>query len=135
MISLLTLVVASLSFARTSLIVHQKTGGTTEFAFSENPVVTYRDGYLVISTAETSVLYPLTDMAKFTFSEVTNPVTRITVPTAVAPQPTLIYNISGILLRTLQPNVDGSTPASIDGLPKGTYIIKNGKTSYKISKR
>ena len=46
-----------------------------------------------------------------------------------------INNMSGILMRTLQPSEDGSTPASLDGLPAGTYIIKNGKTNYKIIKK
>lgn len=123
------------SLADTALIVHQKSGGTVEYAFSEKPVVTYRDGYLVISAAEASVLYPMSNMQKFTFGEVSDQVTRIKAPTGATPQPTHIYNVGGILMRTLQPSEEGSTPASIDGLPAGTYIIKNGNTSYKITKK
>lgn len=121
--------------AQTALIVHQKSGGTVEYAFSEKPVVTYRDGYLVISAPMASVMYPLTDMQKFTFGEVSEQVTRIVAPVGNAPQPTYIYNLGGVLLRTFQPSEDGSTSASLDGLPAGTYIIKNGKTSYKTIKR
>ena len=123
------------SLADTALIVHQKSGGTVEYAFSEKPVVTYRDGYLVISAAEASVLYPMSNMQKFTFGEVSDQVTRIKAPTGTTPQPTYIYNMGGILMRTLQPSEDGSTPASLDGLPAGTYIIKNGNTIYKTIKR
>ena len=122
------------SQAETALIVHQKSGGTVEYAFSEKPVVTYKDGYLVISAAEASVEYPLSNMQKFTFGEVSDHVTRITTLTGMAPEPTFIYNVGGILMRTLQPSEDGNTPASLDGLAAGTYIIKNGKTSYKITK-
>ena len=124
-------VATSISWAETALIVHQKSGGTVEFAFSEKPVVTYSDGYLVISVAEASVSYPLSDMQKFTFGELSDQWTRITPPAEVAPQPTYIYSIGGILMRTLQPTEDGSTPATLDGLPAGTYIIKNGPTTYK----
>ena len=129
------LMAVATSWAETALIVHQKSGGTVEYAFSEKPVVTYKDGYLVISAAEASVEYPLSNMQKFTFGEVSDLVTRIKAPTGTAPEPTFIYNIGGVLMRTLQPSEDGSTSASLDGLPAGTYIIKNGKTSYKIIKK
>ena len=119
----------------TALIVHQKSGGTVEYAFSEKPIVTYNDGYLVISVQEASVMYPLDNMQKFTFSKVESNITRITVPKNVAPQPTYIYNIGGTLVRTLQPTEGGSTPATLDGLPAGIYIIKNGKTNYKVNKK
>ena len=127
------LTAAFISRAQTALIVHQKSGGTVEFAFSEKPVVTYSDGYLVISVQDglASVSYPLSDMQKFTFGEYT----RIIAPKEVAPQSTYIYSIGGMLMRTLQTNEDGSTPANVDGLPAGTYIIKNGNTSYKITKK
>jgi len=133
--SLLTLIAATASWADTALIVHQKSGGTVEYAFSEKPVVTYSNGNLVISVPGASVEYPLSNMEKFTFGEVTDMVTRITAPVDVAPQPTYIYNVSGVLMRTFQPGENGTTPASLDGLPAGTYVIKNGKTSYKVAKK
>ena len=132
---LLTFAAASISWAETALIVHQKSGGTVEFAFSEKPVVTYSDGYLVISVTEAQVSYPLSDMHKFTFGELSENYTRIIAPAEVAPQPTYIYSVGGILVRTLHPTDDKSTPATLDGLPTGTYIIKNGKTTYKTIKR
>ena len=129
------LIIANASYAETALIVHQKLGGTVEYAFGEKPVVTYNDGYLIISAQEASVMYPMSNLQKFTFGEVSDNVTRIKAPADVAPQPTYIYNIGGILMHTLQPTKDNSTPATIDGLPAGTYIIKNGSTNYKIAKR
>lgn len=128
-------VVVVVSWAETALIVHQKSGGTVEFAFSEKPVVTYSDGYLVISVTEASVSYPLSNMQKFTFGELSSNYTRIVAPKEAAPQPTYIYSIGGMLMRTLQPNEDGSTPATLDGLSAGIYVIKNGNTSYKITKK
>ena len=137
LLSLLMLTAAFISQAQTALIVHQKSGGTVEFAFSEKPVVTYNDDYLVISVQDglASVSYPLSDMQKFTFGELSSDYTRIIAPKEAAPQPTYIYSIGGMLMRTLQPGEDGSTPANVDGLPAGTYIIKNGNTTYKINKK
>ena len=126
--------------AATALIVHQKSGGTVMFAFKEKPVLTYRssDGitYLVVSEGQESVSYPFPDVQKLTFDDVADDmITRITAPTGAAPQPTYIYNVSGMLVRTLQPSDDDNTSASLEGLPAGTYIVKNGTTSYKIIKR
>ena len=133
---LLTLFAATASWAETALIVHQKSGGTVQYAFREKPVVTYSEGYLIISASEASVSYPLSNMQKFTFGDVEeDQITRITAPADVAPQPTFIYSIDGKLMRTLQPSEDGTTSASVEGLPTGTYIIKNGKTTYKVVKK
>ncbi len=134
-LSLLTFFAATAVWADTALFVHPKTGGVLEIAFSEKPVVTYSDGNLIITAAEASVTYPLSNMDKFTFGEVDDQVTRITAPVNTAPQPTYIYSLDGKLMRTLQPSEDGTTPASLDGLTPGTYVIKNGKTSYKVLKR
>ena len=132
---LLTLFAATASWAETALIVHQKSGGTVEYSFSEKPVVTYTEGYLIISGMGSSVMYPLTNLQKFTFGEVSDQVTRITAPANTVPQPTHIYNVSGMLMRTLEPSDNNSTSASLEGLPTGTYIIKNGKTTYKVLKK
>lgn len=136
-LSLLVFLAATAMQAATALVLHQKTGGIVEYVFlSEKPVVTYEDGMLVITVSETTVLYPLSNMQKFTFEDVDeDQVTRITVPANETPQATQIYNVSGMLVRTLQPGSDGSTSASLDGLPVGTYVIKNGKTTYKVLKR
>lgn len=124
-------VAATASRAETAVVVHQKSGGTVEYAFSEEPVVSYADGCLVISSVDALVYYPLNNVQKFTFAELSDHWTRIVAPAEQKPLPTYIYNLGGVLLRTLEPNGDGSTSASLDGLPAGTYIIKNGKTSYK----
>ena len=133
--SLLILFVSTASWADSALFVHQKSGGVVEYAFSEKPVVTYSEGYLVISVPEASVSYPLSNLQKFTFGEVDDQVTRIVAPVNTVPQATYIYSLDGKLMRTLQPSEDGTTSASLEGLPSGTYVVKNGKTSYKVMKR
>lgn len=132
---ILLLAVGQSTWAEKALVVHQKSGGTVEFAFSTQPVVTYSGGNLVVATSETTVEYPLSDVEKFTFNEATDAVERITAAANVAPQPTLIYGVDGVLMRTLKPVADGSTPATLNGLPAGTYIIKNGTTKFKVIKK
>ena len=99
---LLTLLAANVSWADTALFVHPKSGGVLEIAFSEKPVVTYEEGNLIITASGSYVVYPLSNMDKFTFGEVDENVTRIVAPANVAPQPTYIYNVSGAYLQAQQ---------------------------------
>ena len=135
-LSLLTLLAATVAWAGTSLIVHEKDGSTVVFGFIEKPVITYSEGYLVVTAQERTVQFPMPNIQKFTFGEIDDDeITRITPPASVAPQPTYIYGIDGKLVRTLQPSGDGTTSASLNGLPAGTYVVKNGKTTYKVAKK
>ena len=134
-LSLLTLFAATAAWADTSLFVHAKSGDVLEIAFSEKPVITYNEGSIVITATGGWVSYPLSNLEKFTFGETTEHVTRIVAPANVTPQPTFIYSIDGKLMRTYKPNEDGTTSASLEGLPAGTYVVKNGKISYKVAKR
>lgn len=131
------------SRANFSLMVHRKSGGLVEYAFSEQPIVTYEGDYLIISsglidlegTGGASVWFPLDDVRKLTIGETTENVTRITAPKNEKAHPTLIYTLDGKLVRTLQPSDDGTASASLDGLPAGTYVIKNGSLTYKAAKK
>ena len=134
-LSLLTLFAATVTWADTALFVHEKSGAVFQIAFSEKPVVTYKSGNVVISAPEEIVSYPIANLDKFTFGEANDVIDRITAPVDVAPQPTFIYSIDGKLMRTYKPNEDGTTSTSLEGLPAGTYVIKNGMTSYKVLKR
>lgn len=134
-LSLLTLFATTAIWAETALFVHQESGEIIEISFAEKPVVTYNEGRLVISAENASVSFPLANLEKFTFGEVDENVTRIIAPANATPQSTFIYSVDGKLMRTYKPGENGSTSASLEGLPAGTYVIKNGKVSYKYLKR
>ena len=133
----------STSRADSSLVVHRKSGGLVEYAFREQPIVTYEGDYLIISSGMTDlegtggarVWFPLDNVQKLTIGEVTENVTRVIAPKNEKAYPTLIYTLDGKLVRTLQPADDGTTSASLDGLPAGTYVIKNGSLTYKAAKK
>ncbi|MBR4130206.1 MAG: hypothetical protein IKU02_04680 [Bacteroidaceae bacterium] len=134
-LSLLTLFATTAIWAETALFVHLESGEVVEISFAEKPVVTYNESRLVISVENASVSFPLENMQKFTFGEVDEDVTRIVAPTNATPQPTYIFGIDGKLMCTYKPGENGSTSASLEGLPAGTYVIKNGNVSYKYLKR
>ena len=121
----------SQAFAQSTLNVHQKSGGTISYAFSEKPVVSYSGNSLVLTTAKVNVEYPLSNLDKLTFEDgEANAIDQMSME-APADAVTHIYNISGVLVKS----VEASKPISTDDLTPGVYVITNGKTTYKIIKK
>lgn len=120
-------------FAQSVLNVHQKDGAVVSYGFSEKPVVTYTDTGVHLSTAKVEVDYPFDNLEKFTFSDgVADGIEQLrAVGTG---DDILVYDIRGVLLKTAKQS-EGTAGFSTQDLPRGTYIIKNGKTTYKITKR
>ena len=119
------------------LVVHAKSGGEVSYALSEKPVVTYKGDVLILTTESTTVEYPLADLQKLTFEETADAVESVSMNQPRGDGTVRIYNVSGALLRTIQPSEnDGSdTKFSTQDLPAGIYIIKQGTQTYKIRKK
>ena len=119
------------------LIVHAKLGAKVSYALSEKPIVKYKGDVLVLTTESTTVEYPLSDLQMFTFSETEDAVESVTMKLPKGDDTVRIYNVSGILVRTIQPSLFESADAkfSMRDLPSGTYIIKQGNQIYKITKK
>ena len=119
------------------LIVHSKSGATVSYALSEKPVVTYRGDVLVLTTETATVEYPLSDLLKFTFGETEDAVESVKMRQSKGDGTIRIYNVSGTLVRTIQPSESDRSDAkfSTQDLPKGIYIIKQGGQTHKIIKK
>ena len=119
------------------LVVHAKSGGEVSYALSEKPVVTYKGDVLILTTESTTVEYPLADLQKFTFEETADAVESVSMNQPKGDGTVRIYNVSGTLVRTIQPseNNGSDTKFSTQDLPAGIYIIKQGTQTYKIRKK
>lgn len=114
-----------------------KSGGTVSYAFADNPVVTYTEDRLVLTTDKVTVEYPLADLEKMTFSDTQSAVESVTMSQPGDSDGTVrIYSLTGTLVRTIEQaeGADDVQFTTID-LPEGTYIIKQGKQTYKIRKQ
>lgn len=118
--------------AQNTLNVHQKDGAVVSYGFSEKPVLTYTATGIHLATSKMEVDYPFANLDKFTFSEEANSIDIVT--TEGTSDEVRIYNINGTLLKTIKQS-DGASAYSTSDLQKGIYIIKNGKTTYKIIKK
>ena len=121
-------------FAQNTLNVHQKDGTVVSYAFSEKPVVTYTDTGIHLVTTKVEVDYPLANLEMFTFEDGGTSEGIETITTTSTADDIRIYNTAGFLLRTI-PHSEGTATFSTGDLPAGIYIISNGKTTYKITKR
>lgn len=150
--SLTLLLVTSLltMSAQNTLTIHQKDGSKFGYGFSEKPVITYTETDLILTTNSTVVEYPLSAIAKFTFTEnetsVSDIRSEIKTPTlqldnntvqisgAEPLQAVSLIDTDGKIISAYKTDANGSVSFSITELPKGIYIIKTKSLTCKISK-
>lgn len=122
--------------AQNVLNVHSKTGTVVSYSFLEKPVVTYDGDVLVLKTEKASVEYPLSDLEKFTFSEIESNIESISSSGIYGDCSISIFDMSGRSIRTI--SADKSTDTTpqllLNDLERGMYIVKQGEVSYKIIK-
>lgn len=123
------------TLAQKVINVHSKTGTVISYAFSEKPVVTYSGDILVLKTENTSVEYPLSDLEKFTFSDIDSSVESIST-SDITGSTIRIFDLSGRCVKTISADErTGSAPLLLlNDMEKGIYIVKQGDISYKIIK-
>ena len=120
--------------AQQTLNLYPTTSGIVSFAFTEEPKVTFPSAEVIKVTTETvTVEFPFSEVEKVTFSDEAVSVETITVreegDLSVA-----IYDLSGKLVRKYASR-EGAATVDLSRLPKGTYVIKDGKRTYKMLKR
>lgn len=141
------------------MVVHLKTGMVAELAFKYNPVVTFTESDVVLTTVidgrTMQVKYPIANLTKFTF--VTKDIPDIP-PTAVeeveernvqflienyivsitgaSPDlPVRVFSADGRLINTYKTDQEGFVSFSIAELPASTYIINSEDITFKILKK
>ena len=117
--------------AGTRLNLLQKDGGQLSFGFEEQPSMAFEGENLILSTATERLEYPISDLQEFTFTNTPDGIGMLSVSDH-ADHPTLVYKMDGTLVMTLPA---GESQADTSSLPRGTYIINNGKSTYKITKK
>lgn len=134
LLSVLGLLLGLGAYAQNTLNVHQKDGTVVCYAFGEKPVVTYTDEGIHLATTKVEIDYPMANLEKFTFEDSGTSESIETITIEGTTEDIRIYTTAGVLVRTI-PQSEGAAAFSTADLPAGVYIIKNGKTSYKITKR
>ena len=133
------------------MVLLKKDGTKLYYDLHEEPVTTFSDGQLVLTTSQTTAYFQLSEIARYTFegayedignakSRSGEPVyhqTRDAMSFEGLPNGTLVelYTSDGRKLSSQQTSDDATTEVSLVDQPNGTYYVKIGDAQYKFEKR
>ena len=135
-------------YAGPSLLIHLTDSTEIVCALAKEPKMTFAEKAMTLTTVEGIVgQWDFTDVDSWNFADVkdvsaVNPVNvekaririeegRITIA-GVNADKIAVYDAGGRSSITVPESTDGQISISIDGLPKGTYILKAGNSSIKF---
>lgn len=130
------------------LQVWQSDGKVMNISLDEQPVTTYSDGQLIITTTKTTVTFPLEQVVKYIYADASG----ISSPNAVgskmsadgetitftglkANTPVSLYTVAGQLVNTVTATGQSKTVVSVSKFPVGVYVVKANDMTFKITKR
>lgn len=134
-----------------ALVLQLRDGSRVVYFLETRPKVTFEDGRLVLSASGMEAGYPLDQVRKYTF-EMADP-TSVSVPGMVGTggvQVTAngvyftglrvgtgvsVYTADGRKVSEVRAEADGGCRVSLQALPKGIYVIRNGVSTLKIMKK
>ena len=138
-------------FGQNTLTIFQKDGQQFSYGFIDKPVISYTDNDLVLKTSKTEVQYPLSSLAKFTFTDVQTSVVPVDenksdaklslddnvvrIKGTESGTAISVIGSDGKTLVTYKTDAEGCVTFSIDELPEGIYIIQSESLTCKILKK
>ena len=129
---------------------HTTDGKQVGYAMEDHPKATFvaSNKYLYLSTDLETVLYQVSKLQKFTFSDdptAVESVATTTTQTAKAERGTItfagyaegtplyVYTEGGALVQQAKAAADGTAQMTLAGRPAGIYIVKGGSVNFKIT--
>ena len=135
--------------------IYQKDGQVVAFAFSERPVVSYNGNDLVLTTAKTTVQFPIYLLKKLQFDEDwvnsdENVATTIeqkepdvlvgfhdgmlTISGGEPNTQVTLYSVKGMMVGQWRLDDAGCATISMQGMGKDVYIVKTNRLTFKFRK-
>jgi len=139
--------VATMATEQNVVAIYQQDGQKALFAFADQPEVTYTATDLVLTTTQTSVQYPISNLRKVAFEradmpegideiEVTKQFTfrdgQIVIEGGTPNALVNIYTIQGVLVSQYRLDGDGNGMISTTGLNGAAYILTTGSLTFKF---
>ena len=147
---LIFMAISALMYGQNTVVVFQKDGQTAMFSFEEKPVVTFSGSNLVLTTANTSVQYPIYLLRKIALA--TETLTAVKAVEKDEPQfrfqsgqlviiggeprsVVRLYRLDGIEIGQYTLDKDGQASIPLQHLAAGIYIVKAKWLSFKFHKK
>ena len=110
------------------IIVWLNDGNKSEVLFADMPEFTYADGNVTMKSSATELSWPITNLQKLTFENLETGIRDIEATGLdLLSDHFDAYDLSGKMIR--------KGIKSISELPKGAYIIKDGKVTIKVVRK
>ncbi len=112
------------------IIVWLNDGTTVPVLFSDMPEFTYADGMITLqsNSPSTALSWPIENLQKFTFEGISTTIRDVKATGLdIESDNMTVYDLSGRMVRQ---NVK-----SLSELPKGVYIVKNGRVTIKVVRK
>jgi hypothetical protein len=120
--------------AQQQLNIYTTTRGVVCFSFAETPKVTFPTGEtLAVEAGDVKVEFPFSEVEKLTFEDGVTAIATLQV-SEKGNAPICIYDTAGRLVSKTAPT-KGTATADLSTLPAGTYVVSDGKRTYKVLKR
>ena len=146
LLNLLLLCCCSSIMADQMLQVVKMDGQTHTINLNQEPVTTYEDGNLVITTINAIVTYPLEVVRKFVFISGTEDIQNIkgdrfeiskdgkflTLSGLAKDTDAYLYSVNGMLMERIHVTASTSISINLESYPLGVYMIKVDGATYKI---
>lgn len=145
---LLTLFVGTAFADNDILQIWQTDGQVQSINLSEQPVTTFSDGNLVVTTSTATISLPMENVKKYTYSLVPTGIDDVKAEQVAISQngesitffglksgsEISVYNASGVQMKQVKATHDTET-VTISDLQVGVYAVKANGVTYKIMKR
>jgi len=119
--------------AQQQLNIYTTTSGVVVFTFAQEPKVTFPTGETLTVTSDSlTVEFPFSEIEKITMEDGVTRVEQLLVKDGEGD--VAIYDLQGRQVLRLAARREG-TRVDLSVLPAGTYVVKDGRRSYKVMKR
>lgn len=145
---LLTILVGTANADNNVLQIWQADGQVLSINLSEQPVTTFSDGKLVVTTSTATISLPMENVKKYTYLLATNGIDDIKTEQVTISQngesitfcglksgtEISVYNASGVQMKQVKATHETET-VTVSDLQVGVYAVKANGVTYKIMKR
>ena len=119
--------------AQQQLNIYTTTSGVVVFTFVQEPKVIFPTGETLAVTSDSlTVEFPFSEIEKITMEDGVTRVEQLIVRDGTGD--VTIYDLQGRQVLRLAARREG-TRVDLSVLPAGTYVVKDGRRSYKVMKR
>ena len=127
-----------------NLVIKQKGGSETILLLSTNPVITFQDEYMVVTSDVSSFMIPIDMIESYGAANDVTAIHHITQEHSEYKDGSVvfsglyhdsnvsIYKADGTLISSQKADNSGHAVVSVSNLPKGVYIVRTPNSSMKI---